>query len=37
MRVHGILAAAKFYLSLKHPPPPPSEDCPDCMKLQRAS
>lgn len=34
IRVHGLIHAAKFFLSLKAPLPPPSDDCPDCLKLQ---
>lgn len=36
MRVHGLTHAAKFFLSLKGyaDMPLPSQDCPDCQRLQ---
>jgi hypothetical protein len=39
IRVKGLIAATKFFLSLKARPatplPPPSDDCPTCLDLQR--
>lgn len=36
MKTDGIVAAARFFL-VGTPAPPPSDDCEDCLALNRAA